>query len=147
MVMIDGWVYERAKSVYLSQEFKVAIFTGQKLLSNKPTVLLKDYQRDEEALIKPHYEKNKALEISGDRVDRCASSFAIPFNALSKGQLEYCQRIAEPISLIDIVFDAKRCETVTIIDQCTGETSSIPAAALDKGVVNSLQDKTPRIIL
>jgi hypothetical protein len=149
MVMIDGWVWERAKTVYLSQEFKMAIFTGQKLLSNKPTILLKDYQSGEEIIIKPHYEKNKALEISGERVHRCASSFAIPFNALSKGQLEYCQSIAEPISLIEIEYDTKRRDVVTIIDQCTGEVSSIPAAALDRDVVEAKNgsSKPPRIIV
>jgi|GEM_PF-5290489 len=148
MVMIDGWVWERAKSVYLSQEFKMAIFTGQKLISNKPTVLLKDYKNDGEIIIKPHYEKNEALEIRGERVYRNASSFAIPFNALSAGQLEYCKSVAEGMSLIKIDYEASIGE-ITIIDQCTGEVSSIPAAALDRDVIEAKDDpsKPPRIIV
>ncbi len=148
MVMIDGWVYERGKSVYLSQEFKMAVFTGQKLISNKPTVLLKDYKNDEEIIIKPHYEENEALEISGEKVYRNASSFAIPFNALSAGQLEYCKSVAESMSQIKINYDASIGE-VTIIDQCTGEISSLPAAALDRDVVEAKNgsSKPPRIIV
>tara|TARA_Y100000588_G_C13932438_1_gene786381 strand:+ start:106 stop:558 length:453 start_codon:yes stop_codon:yes gene_type:complete len=149
MIDENGNLYERIKRVYVHEDYRLFLFTGQKLFEQQPPIYT-DSKIPEYDVITPNYTKNPEFKFNGIITNRRAMVLAVPFNMLSTRDQCKCLEISEPFnaeSSLNITH-VKHNNRLLVNDTLTGTKSWISANTLDRSVQFKIsRPAAPRMLI
>ncbi len=149
MIDENGNLYERIKRVYVHEDYRLFLFTGQRLLEQQP-IIHTDSTKSECDMIIPNYAKNPDFKMNGVVTNRRAMVLAVPFNMLSTRDQCKCLEISEPFneeSRLNITH-VKHNNRLLVKDTLTGTESWIAASTLDRSVQFKIsRPAAPRMLI